>query len=387
MIQFGIDVLLKQNPMWKNKRIGLVTNHAATTNLLKPSRKALLERGFNIIKLFSPEHGLDIQGADGAKMFDGIDQLTQLPVVSLYGDKLRANEKDLADIEILLFDIPDIGCRFYTYLWTLSYVLEACNIFNKPLIITDRPNSISGTLDMAEGPILDENHCSSFIGRWSIPLRHSCTLGELAFYFNKVKGIEDTIEVIRCQNWQRDSFQTDWGIPFIPTSPAMRSFQSSLLYPGLGLLEATNISEGRGTEMPFSIIGAPWLDNNLLIEKLFNANLEIIKLAFVPTESKYTGEECKGLRFYVKDTKNFKAVNLGLLLIKLVKDQHPEYFEWKPYPTNVNPTGTKHLDLLLGIPDSESLFELPIKDFEEQIKSLTLAKNWKESIQPYLLYL
>ncbi len=386
MIQFGIDVLLKQNHDWKNKRIGLVTNHAATTNLLQPSRQALLEKGYNIIKLFSPEHGLDTTGADGVKMYDGIDPLTQLPVISLYGDKLIANEQDLADVDIVLFDIPDIGCRFYTYLWTLSYVLETCGKFNKLLIIADRPNPISGNLDRAEGPILDEETCSSFVGRWSIPLRHSSTLGELALYFNKVKGLDATIEVIQCQNWHRSDFQSDWGISFVPSSPAMRSFQSSLLYPGLGLLEATNISEGRGTEMPFSIIGAPWLDNNLLIDKLFNANLEIMPLTFVPTESKYIGEKCNGLRFYVKDKADFEAVNYGLMLIKLIKDQYPEHFEWKPYPTNVNPAGTKHLDLLLGIPESESLFELPIKDFEEQIKSLTLAKNWKESIQPYLLY-
>lgn len=386
MIQFGIDVLLRQNPDWKNKNIGLVTNHAATTNYLQPSRQALLEKGYNIIKLFSPEHGLDTTGADGAKMYDGIDPLTQLPVISLYGDKLMVQPEDLANINVMLFDIPDIGCRFYTYLWTLSYVLEACGKFNKPLIITDRPNPVSGNLDRAEGPMLDESACSSFIGRWNIPLQHSCTLGELALYFNELKGIKAHIEVIPCENWQRNHFQSDWEIPFVPTSPAIRSFQSSSLYPGLGLLEATNISEGRGTEMPFSISGTPWLDNNLLIEKLFNAKLEIKPIVFTPTESKYVGEECKGVKFYVKDIGDFKAVNFGLILIKLIKDLHREHFEWKPYPTNVNPTGTKHLDLLLGIPDSESLFELPIKDFEEQIKSLTLAKNWKENMQPYLLY-
>ncbi|GAB3508307.1 exo-beta-N-acetylmuramidase NamZ family protein [Emticicia fontis] len=386
MIQFGIDILLRQNPHWKSKNIGLVTNHAATTNNLQPSRQALLENGFNIVKLFSPEHGLDTTGADGAKMYDSIDPLTQLPVISLYGEKLIANEQDLADIDILLFDIPDIGCRFYTYLWTLSYVLEACGKFNKCLIIADRPNPISANLDRAEGVMLDESHCSSFIGRWGIPLRHSCTLGELAMYFNESKGINANIEVIRCENWQRNTYQPDWEIPFVPTSPAMRGFQSSLLYPGLGLLEATNISEGRGTEMPFTIIGAPWLNNNLLSEKLFNSKLEMQPITFVPTESKYESEVCSGINFHVKDFAGFNTLINGLMLIKLIKDQHPEYFAWKPYPTNVNPTGTKHLDLLLGIPYSESLFELPLKDFEEEIKSITLAKNWKGNIQPYLLY-
>ncbi|RYU95697.1 exo-beta-N-acetylmuramidase NamZ family protein [Emticicia agri] len=386
MIQFGVDVLLTQNPVWKNKRIGLVTNHAATTSSLQPSRQALLQKGFNITQLFSPEHGLDAKGADGAKMADGIDWLTQLPVTSLYGDKLVAQAEDLADIDIVLFDIPDIGSRFYTYLWTLTYVIEACAKFNKPLMIADRPNPVSGNLSRAEGPVLDENTCSSFIGRWATPLRHSCTLGELALYLNEVKGIHANIEIIKCQHWQRDTFQPDWGVPFVPTSPAMQSFQSALLYPGLGLLEATNISEGRGTEMPFTIIGAPWLDNNLLIEKLLNAMMEIKPITFVPTESKYTGELCYGIKLSVKISTDFEAVNNGLMLIKRIKDQHPEHFSWKPYPTNVNPNGTNHLDLLLGFPQSESLFELPIKDFAEQIKNLTLAKNWQENIRPYLLY-
>lgn len=386
MIQFGIDILLTQVPEWKSKNIGLVTNHAATTNYLRPSRQALLENGFNVIKLFSPEHGLDTKGIDGAKMYDGVDPLTKLPVISLYGDKLVANGQDLADIDVVLVDIPDIGTRFYTYLWTLSYVLEACAKFNKPLIIADRPNPISGNSDRAEGPMLDEEYCSSFIGRWNIPLRHSCTLGELALYFNQLKKINANIRVIQCANWCRDTFQPDWGINFVPTSPAIQSFQSSLLYPGLGLLEATNICEGRGTEMPFTIIGAPWLNNNLLLEKLSNAMLEMQPIAFVPTESKYVGEQCNGVRFYVKNIKDFDAVNHGLMLIKLIKDQHPENFAWKPYPTNVNPTGTKHLDLLLGISESETLFELSLKDFAEQIKSLTLVKNWQENTQPYLLY-
>ena len=197
MIHFGIDILLKQNPSWKKKRIGLVTNHAATTNKLIPSRKALLDKGFNIIKLFSPEHGLDVKGADGAKMKDGIDTLTNLPVISLYNRKLAPGKKDLMDIDIILFDIPDIGCRCYTYLWTMTYVAEACAKHKKKLIILDRPNPVSGNLQLAEGPILDEKKCASFIGRWDIPLRHSCTLGELALYFNQSKNIHADIEIIK----------------------------------------------------------------------------------------------------------------------------------------------------------------------------------------------
>lgn len=144
MISFGVDVLLSKNVEWKKQRIALVTNHAATTNQLQPSRKALLDTGFNIIKLFSPEHGLDVKGVDGATIKDGIDELTQLPVISLYNEKLQPDENDLNDVNIVLFDIPDIGCRCYTYLWTMTYVLEACVTYKKRFIILDRPNPVSG---------------------------------------------------------------------------------------------------------------------------------------------------------------------------------------------------------------------------------------------------
>ena len=386
MIQFGIDIILQKPPLWKNKRLALVTNHAATTNTLQPSRQALLAKEFNVIKLFSPEHGLDIKGADGAKMYDGIDSLTQLPVISLYSHKLQPTYEDLNDIDIVLFDIPDIGCRFYTYLWTLTYILEACATHKKPLIILDRPNPLSGNIEHAEGPMLDEKHCSSFIGRWDIPLKHSCTLGELALYFNISRQINTDIEVIKCQHWQRNDFQPQWEIDFVPTSPAMQTFDSALLYPGLGLLEATNISEGRGTDFPFTIIGAPWLNNNLLIEKLSNAMLTAEPVDFVPTESKYEGQLCKGIQLNVTDKSNFQSVSNGLLIIKWIKDLHPAYFEWKPYPTNVNPTGKQHLDKLLGIDNSEEIFNLSLNEFIAKMQILTHIPHWKQNVQPFLLY-
>src|SRR5690606_8412023 len=146
-------------------------------------RKALQDAGFQLVKLFSPEHGLLAVGADGVAQADFVDPLTGLPVVSLYGSKMAPEPQDLESLDAVLFDIPDVGCRFYTYLWTLSYVMEGCARARIPLFVLDRPNPLGGDLSQAEGPMLDEAHCSSFIGRWSIPIRHSCTLGELALYF------------------------------------------------------------------------------------------------------------------------------------------------------------------------------------------------------------
>jgi uncharacterized protein YbbC (DUF1343 family) len=389
MIQLGIDLLLRQNPSWKNNRIALVTNHAATTNTLIPSRKALLDNGFNIVRLFSPEHGLDIQGIDGAKMADGIDSLTRIPVISLYGEKLQPSAADLQDIDIVLFDIPDTGCRFYTYLWTLTYVLEACGQYQKRFIVLDRPNPLSGNLLLAEGPLLDEINCSSFTGRWSIPLRHSCTLGELSLYFNQSRKINAPVEVIRCSDWQRTGFQPAWEMPFVPTSPAIQNFATALLYPGLGLLEATNISEGRGTHTPFRLAGAPWINGRevaLIFNQMALGDSIAKSISFTPFLGKYVNERCSGVEFYVKHLFSFQSVTNGLLFIKLIQDLYPLYFQWKSYPTHVNPTGEAHLDKLLGIRHSESLFNLDFQQFIASVTQYTQVKSWSQSVSSSLLY-
>lgn len=387
MLNFGIDRILQQEPVWKNASIGLVTNHAATTNTLVPSRKALLDKGFNITVLFSPEHGLDTTGADGHAMKDGIDPLTGIPVISLYGQKLMPSGADLASVDVLVFDIPDIGARFYTYLWTLSYVLEAAAKYQKQLVILDRPNPISGNMQSAEGPLLDEPN-ASFIGRWPIPVRHSCTLGELALHFNASQKLGATVEVICCEGWNRTMFQPDWGISLVATSPAIRSFQSMLLYPGLCLLEATNISEGRGTDQAFRVAGAPWINGSALAGILNEMGLEDLRVTpvdFIPADGKYKGEQCHGVYFEVAAPAYFQSVTNGLLLIKLIQSMYPGQFAWAPYPTHVNPSGIKHLDKLLGLNNSETLFNLPLPAFIAAITRHTNCADWSRTMK-HLLY-
>ncbi len=387
-LHFGIDCLLRNPPSWKNQRIGLVTNHAATTAHLSASREALLENGFKVVVLFSPEHGLDVQGADGHEMLDGKDVLTGLPVISLYSHKLAPSPADLLNVDILLFDIPDVGSRFYTYLWTLTHVMEAAAAAKKKLVVLDRPNPVSGNLDLAEGPILDESQ-ASFIGRWPVPVRHSCTLGELALYFNAERHLACDLELVRCEGWERNSFQPDWGIRFVPTSPAIRDFNSMLLYPGTCLLEATNISEGRGTDTAFQLAGAPWMDG-MDIAGIFHGfgmdEVEVESVAFTPDSSKYQGELCQGIRLTPRDPAYFQPVFLGLVLIRMVKELYPSRFAWAPYPTLVNPTGEHHLDKLLGIPDSEDLFSLPLPKFMAEVTKLTRCADWKKAVSKYLLY-
>lgn len=388
MIEFGIDHLLQQNLTWKTKRIALLTNQAATTNDGMATRLALLQNGFQLTQLFSPEHGIELKGPDGCFIPDSIDTLTKLPVISLYGKKLAPTSIDLKDIDIVLFDIPDIGARFYTYLWTLTYLMEACALNKKKLVVLDRPNPISGNLQLAEGPILTEN-CASFIGRWEIPIRHSCTLGELAKYFNSKKNIGLELEIVPCRNWIRTEFQPEWGVSFKPTSPAIQHFDSMLLYPGLCLLEATNISEGRGTEKAFRIAGAPWMKGKIVANLFNQIGLEDVKaepIQFTPIEGKYKGELCEGIEFKIIDRNYFQSVTNGLLLINLIKSLYPSYFTWANYPTEVNPSGKNHLDKLLGIQNSELLFNLPLQQFLSTIIKYTNTKDWSDEINTYLIY-
>lgn len=388
MICFGVDEIILQNPAWKTKRIGLVTSDAATTNTGILSRTALLNAGFNIVLLFSPEHGISAKAPDGEAQQNGIDEITGLPIISLYGNKSMPTAQDLENIDIVLFDIPDIGARFYTYLWTLTYVLEACASNHKQLIVLDRPNPVSGNFDSAEGPFL-EVESSSFIGRWNIPIKHSCTLGELALYFNSTKNIGANLTVVTLKNWERDSFVTNWQTDFVPTSPAIQNPNSMLLYPGLCLLEATNISEGRGSQYSFETAAAPWLQTNEIvsfINQSFGDEINASSILITPTSGKYAQTLCKGIHFEVIDPLFYKPVFFGLLLLHIIREKQPQHFMWAPYKTAVNPSGKNHLDKLLGINNAQKLFELPLPQFIANCTKLTHCAGWPEQMIPYLLY-
>ena len=381
-VQFGIDAFLQSNHYPKKLRYALVTNNVATTSDGEPSRLALIKAGFTIKKLFSPEHGLTAKGEDGSYQNNSVDDLTNLPVISLYSDHLAPTAEELNDIDIMLFDIPDVGCRFYTYLWTMTYVMEACAANGKQIIILDRPNPIGGDLNKAEGPWLDETSCNSFIGRWNIPVRHSCTLGELATYFagNRIKNCK--LEIIKLKNWNRllSVLEANWH--FLPTSPAIRDAETALLYPGMGLLEGINVNEGRGTEYSFKIFGAPWIEASLMYEAFVQSKpggIVIKEISYVPETGIYSGETCYGLKIAVTDAHSFKPVSTSFQLLHLITRLFPDNCEERLYPTVANPSGSGHLDKLTGIPHSFG-----------KIKTgsipTTNVSDWKEQIQPFLLY-
>lgn len=386
-LKFGVDIILKNEPNWKQDRIAILTNDAARTNTGIISRLALKNAGFNLIKIFSPEHGINTIGEDGAKMHDGLDEITGLPVISLYGEKYMPTADDLEDVDIMLFDVPDAGTRFYTYLWSMTYWLEAAAKMNKKVILLDRPNPLGGNQSMIEGPMLDEN-ITSFIGRLNIPVKHQCTLGELALYFNAFQSWNANISVVQCEGWKREDLFYDWFMKWINPSPALQNFEASLLYPGLCFFEATNVSVGRGTPYSFEWIGAEWMNIPAMMlvgQNILKEDLKIESLS-LPVTMEGNTKETKGIRIKIIEPAFYSAVINGLILLKLVKDIHPKEFKWMPYPTAANSTGENHLSLLLGIPDAETIFDLPLQQWLQKISVLIKVDQCKKEIEPFLLY-
>ena len=386
-LKFGIDIILDNEPFWKKDRIAMLTNDAAKTNKGVKSRLALKDAGFNLTTIFSPEHGIKAIGEDGAKMLDGLDEITGLPVISLYGEKYMPTADDLKEIDILLFDIPDAGTRFYTYLWSMTYWIEAAAKYNKQVFILDRPNPLSGNQSLCEGPMLDES-ISSFIGRFNIPVKHQCTLGELALYFNTVQHWKANLKVIQCEGWQREQLFFDWHQKWVNPSPALQNIEAALLYPGICFFEATNVSVGRGTPYSFEWIGAEWMNIPAMMmvgQNILREDLKIETLTLPITVNGNT-TPTKGIRIKIIEPNYYAAALNGLLLLKLVKDIHLNEFKWMPYPTSANPTGENHLSLLMGVPNAESIFDLPLQQWLQKMSVLIKVDKWKKEIETYLLY-
>ena len=347
-----------------------------------------------MVKLFSPEHGIAGQAAEGASVADQRDMLTGLPVHSLYGVTQRPTSIMLADLDLLLFDIPDIGARFYTYIWTLSYVLEACAENCLSLWVLDRPNPLSGDLQLVEGPLLDEARLSTFVGRWSIPVRHSLTMGELARLWNDERKLNVALTVLPVQNWQRNQSWPALALPFVPTSPNMPTYETALLYPGTCLFEGTNLSEGRGTATPFRVVGAPWLDG-LAIATAFNrlALPGVVAQAvdFAPTAHKYAGQNCQGVMLHPLNPQIVRPLAMGLHLLTTIRQFHKENFQWVADSLFTPVSEYNHFDRLIGHPEIRKQLEAGEGDGHalrqvDLIKSWTDAPRWADRVTPHLLY-
>jgi uncharacterized protein YbbC (DUF1343 family) len=327
----GIDVLEREEfKTIAGLRIGLVTNH---TGRDRDGRQTIdvLQRASNVklVALFSPEHG--IRGVADEKVSDAKDQATGLPIYSLYGDIRRPTPAQLKDIDAFVFDIQDIGTRFYTYISTLGYVMEAAAKANKPVIVLDRPNPIGGL--EVEGPLADAGRFS-FTAYHSIPVRHGLTIGELARLFNAEKKLGCDLRVVKMDGWQRAMWFDATSLTWVNPSPNMRSLTEATLYPGIGLLETTNVSVGRGTDTPFEVVGAPWIDGRKLAEALNERSIpgaRFVPLRFTPRAAVFKDEDCGGINIIITDRARFQPVTAGMEIAVALRRLYPSQWEVGEY--------------------------------------------------------
>jgi len=323
----GIDVLRAGNfELLAGKRIGLITNHTGLAADGSSTIDLFYRSGsLKLVSVLSPEHG--VSGTMDSDVESSIDQTTSIPVYSLYGETKRPTAEMLRNVDALVFDIQDIGARFYTYITTMAYCMEEAGRAKIPFYVLDRPNPIGGT--QVEGPMLDEDK-TSFTGYMPLPVRHGMTVGEIARYFNAERKIGAELHIVKMQGWLRPYYFWDTGQLWVNPSPNMRSMMAAILYPGVCLLEYANLSVGRGTDRPFEILGAPWIEPRRFaaeLKKAGIAGIETVPVFFTPNTDKYQGKRCGGLGMTVTDAGKLNSVSLGLSLISILHRLYPAEFE------------------------------------------------------------
>jgi uncharacterized protein YbbC (DUF1343 family)/CubicO group peptidase (beta-lactamase class C family) len=324
----GIDVLVKNKfaPL-QGKHVGLITNHTGRTRDGRTTIDAIHEApGVTLVALFSPEHG--IRGLVDEQVGDSKDEKTGLPIYSLYGKTRKPTAETLKGVDVLVYDIQDIGTRFYTYISTLGLAMEAAKEAGIPIVVLDRPNPIGGLA--VAGPVRDEGF-ASFIAFHDIPVQHGMTVGELARMFNVERKVGATLTVIPCEGWRRADLYDQAGLLWVNPSPNMRSPTEAILYPGVGLLESTNLATGRGTDTPFERVGAPYIDPVAWATALNGLGLpgvRFVPVRFAPTERQFKGEDCGGVYIQVVERDRLDPVDLGMGLAVTLRGLYPE--TWKP---------------------------------------------------------
>ncbi len=376
-VETGLDVLVAEHfKRLAGKRIGLITNHTGIDRLGRRNIDLFADRDdVKLVRVFSPEHGLTGK-FDEEIIGDGIDSATGTPIVSLYRpNQRRPKQEMLADLDALVFDIQDVGARFYTYTTTMAYAIEESAKAGIPIYILDRPNPITGT--RVAGPMLDDQH-RSFIGYMDLPVRHGMTLGELALFFNATKRLGADVRVVRMRGWRRAMWFDETGLPWVNPSPNIRSLDQAILYPGIALLEGLkNYSVGRGLDEPFEFIGADWIDGKRLAEVLNQSGLAGVRFhpeVRTPASSNFTGKSIEGVGITVLDRNELNALRVGLVLASRLAELYPSRLDFQQ-------TG-----LLIG--DGQSIEELSDVTPAEQIwaRWQRMAEEFQGERKPYLLY-
>ena len=322
----GIDVLETEKfASLRGKRVGLITNQTGLDSYGHRTIDLLARaEGVNLIAIFSPEHG--IAGVADATVSNQADAPTGLPIYSLYGATRRPTGEMLRGIDTLVFDVQDAGVRFYTYITTMAYSMEAASQQHIAFFVLDRPNPLGG--EIIEGPVLDRER-ASFVGYFPMPVRYAMTIGELAQMFNSENKIGADLRVIAMQDWHRRDFYDMTGLAWVAPSPALRSLRENFLYPGVEILQAAGVSVGRGTPTPFEQLGAPWIDSGGLLTELSRRELKGVRFAatqFTPAIGLYSGVLCKGLSIDLQDRETFQPIMMGLTIGSALHHLYPTEF-------------------------------------------------------------
>jgi len=387
-VRTGLERLLSGEPAGhlKGARCGLILHPASVTRELTLAVDALLGAGFRVSALFGPQHGA--RGEKQDNMIESVhyrDARTGLTVHSLYSEVRKPTPEMLAGLDALLFDLQDVGVRVYTFVWTMALAMEACAEAGLPFVVLDRPNPLGGSV--TEGDVLQEAF-RSFVGLHPVPLRHALTAGELARWLRGTRGIDCELEVIPLDAWSRTATWAQTRLPWVMPSPNLPTTDSCAVYPGMVLVEGTNLSEGRGTTRPFELMGAPWLDPFALAEAVApddHPGLALRPCWFEPTFQKHAGVRCGGVQLHVLEPGEVRSVRTAVALLCAVREQAPADFAWRPPPYEYEER-LMPIDILWGHDGLRTAVDRGAT-VDEILDGLEAhARAFLEQARPYLLY-
>jgi uncharacterized protein YbbC (DUF1343 family) len=379
MISLGIEQLILSPPKWLSDcRLGLLCNQASTDSTLMHSRDLIIKNfPGQLTCIFSPQHGFFSEKQDNMiESGHASDSATGLPMYSLYSRERRPSKEMFDLFDVLLIDLFDVGTRVYTFLYTMAYCLEAAAEFNKKVLVLDRPNPVGG--ELLEGNIIQQD-CYSFVGLYPIPMRHGLTFGELALLLNRHFNIGADLDILSMQGWRRKMLYEDTGLDWVFPSPNMPSPATALVYPGQVIWEGTNISEGRGTCLPFELFGAPFFDLNAILRKI-EASIDLPgcflrPLLFEPTSNKWVGQTCKGFQIHITDPATFRPYRTSLALLQAVILLYPEAFQYKKPPYEYEYERLP-MDLIIG--------DRQVRQAIEQGQSIMdIEKSWQNDLNDF----
>lgn len=379
-VSIGIENLLRDKPPFvAGSRVGVVVHPASVLSDLRHTADVLAKEDWiRLVSLFGPQHGA--RGEKQDNMVESefyCDPDTGLPVHSLYGNSRRPTEEMLADIDVLIFDLQDVGTRVYTFINTMAYCMEACAQHGKRMLVLDRPNPINGF--QVEGNQLLKEY-SSFVGVYPIPMRHGMTVGELALFYNSEFDIGCDLAVSPMENWKRTFWYDMTGLPWVQPSPNLPTLSSATVYPGMVLLEGTMMSEGRGTTRPFELVGAPYIKARPFAEYLNSLGLAGVHFRpahFEPTFQKWAAVMCGGVQVHVTDRNRFEPYLAGISVIAATRKLYPNTFEWRKPPYEYE-CEKMPIDLLCG---TDKIHQM----IEQGIEPEAICQTWAEDVRSFLV--